>query len=84
MSRFTEATDEQDFTEWMADVDAALAAKLGGFTSRDLPDQTYRDWFDDGMDPREAAAEALAADGFPFGPRADPAPRPAPHGGLDQ
>lgn len=74
MARFIETGDEQrakaradreqDFTDWMADVDEELAAKLGGLTSRDLPDQTYRDFFDDEMDPAEVAEQVLDNEGI--------------------
>lgn len=51
--------DEYAFNEWMRNVDAELAAKLGA-VSDDLPDQCYRDYFDSGMSPGDAVEEVLA------------------------
>lgn len=55
----------QTFTQWMHAVDRALVARCG-FTSADLADQCYRDWYDDEMEPEDAAFLALADEGFPF------------------
>jgi hypothetical protein len=53
------------FAEWMRAVDAALAG-LCGLTSACLADQCWRDWYDAGVTPEEAARDALEEEGFPF------------------
>jgi hypothetical protein len=46
------------FDAWMAAVDAALVRKCG-VNSSDLPDVCYRDRYDTGSTPEEAADEAI-------------------------
>jgi hypothetical protein len=46
------------FEDWMARVDEALVGKVG-VSSGDLPDFTYRDLFDQGVTPEEAADAAI-------------------------
>lgn len=48
------------FKAWMAKVDAAVAAKCG-LSASDLPDVCYRDWYEDGVTPKSAAARAVKA-----------------------
>jgi hypothetical protein len=55
----TAESDQQRFNAWKSQVNHILAAKLGGLNSDDLPDCPYRDWFDDRMSPRAAAAKAI-------------------------
>jgi hypothetical protein len=50
--------DDERFGAWMYLVDRRLVRRIG-FTSSDLEDWTYRDAFDGGMSPAEAAEEAL-------------------------
>lgn len=58
-----EPSQPTDFDGWMEDVDNAVEA-LAGVSVHDLPDCCYRDWFDEGLSPREAARLALQnADG---------------------
>lgn len=45
-------SDDTQFAEWMKRVDDALYDALG-VSSRDLPDQCYRDFFLQGMEPSE-------------------------------
>ncbi|MCI0579950.1 MAG: hypothetical protein L0332_24075 [Chloroflexi bacterium] len=53
----------QSFAAWMRQVNAAVFARA--FVSADdLPDQPYRDWYDDGLSPEEAAGAALEDAGF--------------------
>lgn len=47
------------FTEWMKRVDKVIAVSFGGLTHRDISDFTYRDLFEDGVTPREAAMAAI-------------------------
>ncbi len=47
-----------DFDEWMDAVDQVICDRTG-FLSSDLPDQPWRDWFDDGIGSDEAAQTAL-------------------------
>lgn len=55
------------FEEWLKKVDKALAGRTYGAISShlDLADMPYRDWFEDGMSPEEAADEVLEEEGFP-------------------
>lgn len=56
--------DEQDrFERWMKAVDLELIMAIG-FGSSDLADQPYREFFDDGMDHREAAEYVLGEEGL--------------------
>ncbi len=48
------------FEDWMRRVDAVIAGRLCGLVSSDLPDCCYRDWFDAGVGPQEAARRAIA------------------------
>lgn len=59
------ALDAADFHAWMDDVDLAVEA-LCGLSTLDLPDKTYRDWYNDGMSADEAADLVLEEEGFPF------------------
>lgn len=52
------------FQQWIGQVDALLIAAVGLHHS-DLADQTWRDWYESEMSPREAAEEALANEEFP-------------------
>jgi hypothetical protein len=54
---------ETAFKKWMAEVDIAVGGRA--FVSvYDLPDQPYRDWFEDEMSPDEAAVAALKDAGY--------------------
>ena len=46
------------FSNWMSEVNAHLSA-LCGMTAYDLPDQAYRDAFDDGWDAADYAADVM-------------------------
>jgi hypothetical protein len=59
-------TSEAAFKKWMTEVDIAVGAR--DFVSAyDLPDQSYRDWFEEGLSPDEAAALALKDAGYEDG-----------------
>jgi len=48
-----------NFSQWLAAVDRILIAHLGlGYS--DLVDQCWRDMFDDGVTPAEAAGDIIA------------------------
>lgn len=49
---------DTSFAQWMVDVDRYLLKRLF-LDSRDLPDVAYRDMFDDGMSPFDAAKAAI-------------------------
>lgn len=49
------------FDAWMKAVNAAVWAKAG-VGADDLIDCPYRDWFDDGLPPKLAAAKAIRAE----------------------
>jgi len=46
------------FEVWMKEVDARIE-RIFFVTSADLPDCCYRDWFDDGVTPLQAAVLAI-------------------------
>jgi len=48
----------RSYETWISDVDAVLVRKVG-VSSADLPDILYRDLYDDGHSPEEAAEEAI-------------------------
>ncbi len=52
------------FDEWMKQLDKAVS-DLSGLSAHDLADQPYRDWFDSGYSPEDAAREALKNEGYP-------------------
>ncbi len=54
---------ELSYEDWMDEVDSALE-NICGLNHYDLADQTWRDWFDDEMEPEEAARECLENKGF--------------------
>lgn len=47
------------FEQWMQDVNAAIAAIIGGLTSDDLPDCCYRAWYENGVTAKTAAKAAI-------------------------
>lgn len=51
------------FEQWMKEVNDAIF-NTAYVDSRDLPDWHYRDAFDDGMDPKDAAVEVLEEAGW--------------------
>jgi hypothetical protein len=56
-------TGEAAFKKWMSAVDIAVGGRA--FVSvYDLPDQPYRDWFEDGMSADEAAVAVLVDAGY--------------------
>lgn len=57
-------TEQHDcYEQWEKLVDAAVQMQVG-VSLHDLADMPLRDWYDAGMLPGEAAAEALAEEGF--------------------
>jgi len=54
-----------EFRLWMKQVDAELDV-ICGLSSGDLGDICYRDMFNDGCDPEEAALECLEQSDFPM------------------
>ena len=51
-------THVRSFEDWMERVNAALEG-VCGLSSEDLADCCYRDWYDDGTTPGDAAIMAL-------------------------
>lgn len=49
---------EQTFEAWMEAVDEQVEA-LAGCSVHDLPDCPFRDWYDAGLSPRDAALRAI-------------------------
>ncbi len=58
------------FQGWLAQVSELIAGAMG-LALDDLPDQSYRDWFEDGMTPRQGAQAVVEQleqwDGLPEG-----------------
>lgn len=52
------------FEQWMVKVDQWISKGLCGFTSSDLADIAYRDLFEDGLTPIQAAREAIQNEGM--------------------
>lgn len=48
---------------WLLEV-SEIVAREAGVGIDDLEDQPYRDWYEDGLTPVEAAEEVLEAVGF--------------------
>jgi len=46
------------FTHWFKLVNGEVEARIG-LSVHDIADQPYRDWFDDGVEPHEAADMAV-------------------------
>jgi hypothetical protein len=44
---------ELRFNEWMAVLDSHVWTKMG-VSVHDLPDMSFRDWFDEGISPEQA------------------------------
>ena len=42
--------EDISFDDWLEEVDRLIQEKVG-VSLYDLPDQRYRDWFEDGFDP---------------------------------
>lgn len=55
---------DQSYEEWLEEVDKYIQQKAM-VSRRDLPDVSYRIWYDDGVEPLEAARRALENAGFP-------------------
>lgn len=54
------AFEDAAFAAWMARVDALVSREVCGLTTADLPDWTWRDSFDAGEAPADAASEFMA------------------------
>jgi hypothetical protein len=54
----TEVFMFEDFDSWMAEVDRLVEAAIG-LSTADLSDRAYRDYFDDGLSPREVYREIM-------------------------
>lgn len=51
---------EMNFQDWMDKVDKEVI-NYCGLSVHDLPDCCFRDWFDDGASPKQAAKRAIKA-----------------------
>jgi len=54
--------DDAEFIEWIGDVDRVIRRGTFGLTHRDLADQPWRAWFNDGLTAREAARDAIRSE----------------------
>ncbi len=65
MTGYVVVVTEEDkaFDDWMETVDLATR-EIAWCSVHDLPDCAFRDMYDDGVEPAEAALEALEAAGF--------------------
>jgi hypothetical protein len=61
MTTTTGTTDT--FGKWMRAVDVAVMRVIG-LSIHDLADQPFRDWYEDGITPTQAARLALEDEGF--------------------
>lgn len=52
------------YERWLQQIDTYLAMMVG-VSHQDLPDQPYRDWYEDGIGAAEAAAALLEMADFP-------------------
>ena len=43
------------FDKWLKECDKVVSRKLGGIGLHDLPDAAWRDYFEDGLSPMDAA-----------------------------
>lgn len=55
--------DDSVFNQWMRQLDAAVLYRAG-VSVHDLADQPFRDWFDEGIEPSQAAELILDNEGF--------------------
>ena len=55
----------QTFEQWKRAVDRVIGAKCG-LSTDDLADCCYRDWYEDGTSPEDAAQLVLEENDFPF------------------
>lgn len=51
-------TTTDTFENWMRRVDAVVTARAG-VSVHDLPDMSFRDWYDEGITPGQAARLVL-------------------------
>ena len=49
---------KKTFDEWKREADA-ICIKLSGVSLDDLPDCAFRDWYEDGHTPTQAAKKAI-------------------------
>jgi len=56
--------NRERFNAWLHEVDKHMM-RIAGVTHDDIADCLWADWFQDGVDPLEAAKDALTDDGFP-------------------
>jgi len=57
------ASTDTEFRHWMLRVNNSVVIRTG-LDVEDLADMPYRDWFDDGLTPAQAARLALQSEGF--------------------
>lgn len=57
--------ENMTFRQWMQAVNRQVEA-ISFLGVEDLADQPFRDWYDDGVEPEEAAQMTLEDNGFPF------------------
>ncbi len=51
------------FDQWMESVDVGIQEAIG-VSYKDLPDQCYRAWYDDGLEPADAVQSILEEEGL--------------------
>jgi len=57
--------ENMTFRQWMQAVDRQVQA-IAFLSVHDLADQPFHDWYNDGVEPEEAAQMTLEDEGFPF------------------
>jgi len=50
---------KQTYDQWLAEVDVRISARFG-VSLHDLEDYTWRDWYEDGVDPDTTASEYIS------------------------
>ena len=57
-----QSVSHDGFVLWLAQVDDLVRCRIG-LSIKDLADQPYADWFEDGLSPREAELMILEYEG---------------------
>lgn len=60
----TNKDKDKEFRAWMDSLNKKLSSMLMGFTTEDLADQNYYDWWQAGMTIDEAISELAEEEGF--------------------
>ena len=56
---------QENYDGWFEEVDVCVRELTQQLSVHDFADQPFRDWFEDGISPNEAAIQTLENEGFP-------------------